>query len=73
MENILLCYTKGMNKTSSDYPVVGRNSEINLDKYLVSVHGREIIDYEKLKQEEPDLYSRILEEERKSNIDPDLV
>lgn len=62
-----------MASRSKDYPIVGRNNEINLDKYLVVVHGREIIDYDMLKREEPELYARILEEERKSNLDPDSV
>lgn len=60
-----------MSDTPKDYFVVGRHSEINLDKYSVEVLGRQIIDYEKLKQREPQLYQRIVEEEKQSNSNPD--
>ena len=44
--------------------VVGRSSDIDLEKYTVHIHGRDIIDYEKLKADEPLLYQQILEQEK---------
>jgi hypothetical protein len=44
-------------------PIVGRDDAVDLQKYLVPVHGRSVIDYEKLKRDEPKLYERILREE----------
>lgn len=48
-------------------PVVGRDRAIDLDKYTVLIHGRSIVDYDKLRREEPELYSRILREEIESD------
>ena len=56
-----------MTRTYNDYPIVGRDEAIDLEKYTVVIRGRRIIDYERLKQEEPALYARILAEERESN------
>jgi hypothetical protein len=55
-------------KQSSYYPVVGRDDEINLDKYSIEVLGRRIIDYEKLQREQPELYARILKAEQESDL-----
>ena len=54
-------------KNVGTYPIIGRNSHIDLSKYLVRVHGRNVIDYEKLKVNEPELYEQILVNERKEN------
>lgn len=56
------------NYSPHGYPIVGRDSAIDLDKYLVRVHGRDVIDYELLKREEPELYQKILNDERASNL-----
>ena len=56
-----------MTRTYSDYPIVGRDEAIDLEKYTVLIHGRRIVDYERLKQEEPELYARILADENESN------
>lgn len=53
---------------SRHYPVVGRKPGINFDKYLVRVHGRDIIDYDRLKQDDPALYQQILEEEEECRM-----
>ena len=57
----------------NDYPVVGRNNEIDLDEYLVEVHGRKVVDYEKLQREKPELYKRILEDEKVSETDTEFL
>lgn len=59
------------NKKSS-YPIVGRNSHIDLSKYSIRVHGRDIIDYEKLKANEPELYQEILKNEHEENRQSDI-
>lgn len=64
-----------MNDTQKDnntYPIVGRNSHIDLTKYSVRVHGRDVIDYEKLKASEPELYKQVLANEREENRQSDL-
>ena len=53
-----------MEPDSKHYPVVGRSSEIDLVAYTTQVNGRMIVDYEKLRREEPELYERILLQER---------
>lgn len=49
------------------YPVGGRDENIDLDKYMVTVRGRKIVDYEKLKADNPALYHKIL----RSELGPD--
>jgi|GEM_PF-3849596 len=58
----------------SSYPVLGRSSEINLPKYQTKVLGRDVIDYDRLKRDDPDLYKKIVDHEREfdRNIDNDL-
>lgn len=56
-----------MSNQDNEYPVVGRDPDIDLTEYSATVLGRTIVDYEKLKQHEPDLYGRIVENERESN------
>lgn len=51
---------------SGKYPIVGR-PDIDLEKYLVEVHGRSIIDYDQLKRDNPSLYSEVLEAEYAAN------
>lgn len=58
-----------LKRLSRRYPVVGRSTEINLDKYTTKVLGRTIIDYEKVKREEPDLYRKIIDHEREVDRD----
>jgi len=61
-----------MNKTSlsitsaTGYAVEGRSTEIDIDKYTVRILGREIIDYDKLKSDNPALYHKILNDELES-------
>lgn len=45
------------------FPVVGRSEAIDLSKYTTTVHGREVIDFEKLESEDPGLYSVLLHNE----------
>jgi hypothetical protein len=54
------------------YPVVGRSSEIDLEKYQMKVLGRNVIDYDKVKRDEPDLYKRIVDQEREFDRNDDL-
>lgn len=51
------------NACSIPFPTVGRDDRIDLDAYTVRVHGRDIIDYEKLKADNPTLYIEILANE----------
>lgn len=60
---------KYFENTSNSYPVVGRNSEVDLGKYQTKVLGRNVIDYEKIKHDKPDLYKRIIDYEKESNSD----
>jgi hypothetical protein len=59
-------------KKVKSYPIVGRNSHIDLSKYTVRVIGRDVIDYEKIKVNEPELYRQILANERAENRLSDL-
>jgi hypothetical protein len=52
-----------MSNGKTHYPVVGRSSEIDLTKYTVTIHGRDVIDYEKVKKDDPVLYQRIVDRE----------
>ena len=47
------------------YPIVGRIDGINLGKYAVEIQGRKVIDYDKIKREDPLLYKTIIENENK--------
>jgi hypothetical protein len=49
------------------FPVVGRDSRVDVTKHTVKVHGRDVIDYEKLKAENPVLYQQIVAGEFESN------
>lgn len=51
----------------SRFPIVGRDNRVNLTKYTVQIHGREIIDYEKLKADDPVLYKEIVAGELDAN------
>lgn len=42
------------------FPIVGRDSRIDLAKYTVQIRGQNIIDYEKLKTDNPRLYKEIV-------------
>lgn len=65
--------TKPFENTIDDkYPVVGRDSRINLHRYMVAVHGRNIIDYEKIRREDFELYKSILEREKQFDKDEEL-
>jgi hypothetical protein len=44
----------------SQFPIVGRDERVDVTKYTVQVHGRDIIDYEKLRLDNPILYSEIV-------------
>jgi hypothetical protein len=58
--------SQGSSKTppdKRDHPIVGRDPEIDLEKYLVRVHGRDIIDYEQLRRDNPTLYQTLLNRE----------
>lgn len=61
-----LVYTIHMTTQPSDagyedqFPIVGRDQRVDLTKYTVQVHGRDIIDYEKLRVDNPMLYNEIV-------------
>jgi hypothetical protein len=55
-------------KNSGPFKIVGRDSRVDLSRYTVTVHGREVVDYEKLKHDDPALYEEILTAENESNI-----
>lgn len=59
------------NNQSSSYPIVGR-PDVDVSKYLVSVHGRSVIDYEKMKNDAPELYKQILSNEHEVNRQDDI-
>ncbi|PLS81491.1 hypothetical protein CYG49_01925 [Candidatus Saccharibacteria bacterium] len=46
------------------YEVTGRNKKIDLNKYTVRILGRDIIDYEKLRLDDPKLYLEIIDQEQ---------
>lgn len=54
-------------RSSGPFKVVGRDSRIDLSRYTVTILGREVIDYEKLKREDPKLYNEILNAEKEWN------
>jgi hypothetical protein len=58
-----ICFEYSYGMSSSNYPVVGRDPEIDLERYTVHVNGRDIIDYEKLKQDDSELYKKVLDHE----------
>lgn len=45
------------------FPIVGRDSRLDLAKYTVKIHGQDIVDYEKLRIDNPALYSEIVANE----------
>lgn len=49
---------------SQQYRVVGRNRAVDLSKYTIRLNGRDVVDYDKLRRLEPELYQRILQEEK---------
>lgn len=49
------------------FPIVGRDERVDLTKYTVKVHGRDIIDYEKLRVDNPKLYEAIVAGELDDN------
>lgn len=49
------------------FPIVGRDQRVDLTKYTVKVHGRDVIDYEKLRVDDPELYKEILAGELEAN------
>lgn len=49
------------------FPIVGRDQRVDLTKYTVKVHGRDVIDYEKLRVDDPGLYKEILAGEFEAN------
>lgn len=56
---------------SGHYQITGR-PDINLSKYLVDTQGRSILDYEKLKKDDPELYKKILQAEHEANARYDI-
>jgi hypothetical protein len=69
---LFICYNYPMtsphlNDKDSPYPVVGRHHLIDLSKYLVHVKGRNILDYEKIEKEDPELYKQILKDEHEAD------
>ena len=68
-----LVYTILMTTQSSNsdydkrFPIVGRDDRVDLTKYAVQIHGREIIDYEKLKADDPVLYKEVVAGELDDN------
>ncbi|MDB5179282.1 MAG: hypothetical protein JWN01_1225 [Patescibacteria group bacterium] len=62
---------------SKRFPIVGRDQRVDLTKYAVQVHGRDIIDYEKLRADDPALYNEIvageIEADRKNQEELDEI
>ena len=56
---------------SGIYQIVGR-PDIDLTSYLVIVNGRSIIDYDRIKVENPSLYQELLQLEDEINEQEDL-
>lgn len=56
---------------SITYRIVGR-PDIDLSKYVVNINGRGIIDYEKMKNDDPALYNQILADENEQNHKDDI-
>jgi hypothetical protein len=54
------------------YPIVGRSTDINLEKYQTKVQGRTVLDYEKVRRDEPDLYKKIIDQEREFDHNNDF-
>lgn len=52
---------------SSVYPTVGRDHRVDLSKYGVVVNGRLVIDYDRLKVDNPSLYEEIVQHEINSD------
>lgn len=61
-----------MEDNTHTYPIVGRHSDIDLIKYTVNVHGRGIINYEKLKNDDPILYQNVIDQEHEWNRQDDI-
>ena len=71
----VFCYTKNMAEDKVDkpksrgpYKIVGRDPRVDLSRYAVTVHGRQVIDYQKLKLEDPELYEEILNNEKEWDL-----
>ncbi len=54
-------------ETQRDYLVVGRDERVDLERYTVRILGRDIIDYEKLRREDSELYNDIVRGEAESD------
>ena len=59
-------------KISRTYPIVGRIDDVDLEKYTVVIRGRKIIDYDKIKNEDPELYRKVIENENKPDPYDDI-
>ena len=59
-------------KISRTYPIVGRIDDVDLEKYTVVIQVRKIIDYDKIKNEDPELYRKVIENENKPDPYDDL-
>lgn len=63
-----------MNTSASDsehrkrFPIVGRDGRIDLAKYTVQIRGQDVIDYEKLRTDDPGLYKEIVAGELEANL-----
>lgn len=62
-----------MNDGMQCFPVVGRSPEIDLKKYIVRVHGRDVVDYEKIKKNDPALYQKLLKQDRETDCVADVI
>lgn len=58
--NILMTIQSSETERNKRFPVVGRDLRVDLTKYTVKVHGRYVIDYEKLRTDDPKLYKEIV-------------
>ena len=54
------------------YQIIGRDERIDLTRYTVAVHGRSVIDYAKLRREDPTLYDEILAAEKEIDSSADI-
>jgi hypothetical protein len=48
------------------YPVAGRYPDVDINIYGKNINGRIIIDYDKLRQDDPALYEKVIKNERES-------
>ncbi len=75
IEGFFIWYNYGMTnkkyvpvKYSGPFEVVGRDVRIDMSRYTVTVLGRELVDYDKLRRENPQLHKEILDNENRQDL-----